>query len=403
MKALQGVRILDFSWAMAGPYATLLLGFLGAEVIRVENRKRVCLVRKLGRTLGWKDEPDVDRSVEFNLINLNKLGITLDLEHPRAVKLCKRLVALSDVVLDNFRPGAMERLGLGYDTLCQVKPDIIMVSISAAGDSGPEKQALGFASIFHAVSGLAYQTGYPDSPPGYIRGSSDTNVGVTATLAILAALIQKQKSGKGAHVDVSAREAISCLFGHIFTETAMMGRDPGRRGNEEPGMAPHNCYRCREEDRWISIAVGTDKEWQALVRIMGSPEWAGDVRFATVSSRWQHRQELDTRIEEWTQNYEPLELTHLLQGAGVAAFPSLSPIDIFCDPHLKQRGWVVEVEHPRLGRQVVMVPPWKFSATPPQVEAPAPLMGQHNNYIFKELLGLSDLEVAELEQEGVLS
>ncbi|MDP2728175.1 MAG: CoA transferase, partial [Dehalococcoidia bacterium] len=400
VQALEGVRIADFSWAVAGPYSTLLLAFLGAQVIKVESRQRVDVLRKLTRVLGWEDQANVDKSVEFNLVNLNKLGITLDLAHPEGVALAKRLVAASDVVVENFSPGVMENLGLGYEALRRIKPDLIMISISAAGATGPERRSLGYASIFHAAGGLAHLTGYPDSPPGYIRSPIDCNVASAGALAVLAALVHRQATGFGQYIDLSAREVVSYLIGHAFLQVAMNGKDPGRTGNWDSSMAPHDCYPCRGEDRWISIAVGNEEEWQALVRTMKSPSWTREGMFADQPGRLEHREELQRKIGEWTIQYDPFELTELLQRAGVAAFPSLSVRDIYQDAHLTARGWALEVEHPVLGRQVVMGPPWKMSRTPPLVHSPAPTLGQHQHWVCEEVLGLSRAEVEDLQREG---
>jgi benzylsuccinate CoA-transferase BbsF subunit len=403
MKPLRGVRVADFSWAIAGPYGTMMLAMMGAEVIKVENRQRIDLIRKLSSVLGWEDQPDPERSFQFNLINLNKRGLTLDLSRPKAVELAKKLVSISDVVVENFSPGVMDRLGLEYETLRQVKPDIIMLSVSAAGATGPERRALGYAPIFHSVSGMGYLTGYPDSPPGYIRAPIDCNVASMGALAVMSALVQRQRTGQGQYIDLSAREAISHLIGHVFTQAVLTGKEPQREGNYQEEMAPHDCYPCRGDDRWVSIAVGSDEEWQALVWAMGSPAWAGEQRFGSSTARLLHREELDRRIGEWTRDRDPYEVTSVLQGAGVAAFPSLSGKDVSTDPHLKAREGQVEVEHPTLGEQVVFGPPWKFSQTPPQVNSPAPLLGQHNEYVLKDLLNLSSQEIADLESTGVLS
>jgi benzylsuccinate CoA-transferase BbsF subunit len=219
----------------------------------------------------------------------------------------------------------------------------------------------------------------------------------------MSALVQRQRTGQGQHIDLSAREAISHLIGHVFVQAAMTGEEPRRQGNYQEGMAPHNCYPCRGDDSWVSIAVGSDDEWQALVRVMGSPAWAEQKRFGSPAARILHREELDGRVGEWTRDRDPYEVTSILQEAGVAAFPSLSGKDVSTDPHLKARKGQVEVEHPSLGKQVVFGPPWKFSLTPPQVDSPAPLLGQHNEYVLKGLLGLSSQEIAALKKTGVLS
>jgi len=398
---LSGIRVADFTWALAGPFCAEVLALMGCEVIKIENRKRLDTLRRVSTALGFRDEGDVDRSVEFNMINLNKKSLGLDLGHPKGVEIAKRLIAISDVVVENFSPGVMEKLGLGYEELKKIKPDIIMLSISYSGHSGPEVKYLGYASLFHAVSGLAHLTGYPGGPPGYIRAPIDTMVGATAATALLAALFHRRRTGEGQYIDLSAREAISCLIGHYFIAAAR-GREFSRQGNDDESLAPHGCYPCRGEGEWISIAVESEEEWHSLCRVLGAPSLAADPRFADAEARRRHREELDAALSQYTSRFDPRELAHALQAAGVAAFPALRAPEIFADPHLASRGFVVEVEHPKLGRQKVFAPPWKFSAAPPQISAPAPLMGQHNEYVLKDLLGLSRAEIEELEREGVL-
>lgn len=400
MGPLSGVRVVDFTWALAGPYATELLAFLGAQVIKIESTQRLDLLRRISGVLGMEDESDPEKSPQFNTINLNKLGITLNLSHPKGVALVKQLVKTADVVMDNFSPGVIERLGLGYTVLRQVRPDIIMLSLSAAGRDGPENP-LGYALIFAALGGLGHITGYPDGAPGLIRAPVDAIVASTAAFAILAALAHRQETGQGQYIDLSATEAVSCLIGDSLMEYTMNARSPARMGNGDQVMAPHNLYRCAGEERWVSIAVGSEAEWRGLCRALGNPPWTREKRFASPLSRWQHQEDLDRLISQWTQSRSPWEVTELLQRRGVAAFPCLDARDVFTDGHLKERGYAVEVEHPRQGRNTVSGPPWKMSATPPQVLRPAPLLGQHQDLVFGELLGLSPQEIEVLRREGV--
>lgn len=399
-KLLEGVRILDFTWAWAGPYGTQLLAFMGAEVIKVESRRRLDHTRQrslMGGVIGGGP----DDSPIFNDINLNKLSVTLNLSHPKGVALAKRLVRISDVVTQNMRPGVMEKLGLGYEDLKAIKPDIIMLSSSAVGGSGPERSYTGYAPTFAAMSGLAHISGHADGPPLPLSGSVDNRVATTSAFAVLAALYYRQRTGQGQHIDLSSTEAISALMGDILMDYVMNGRSQERMGNRDPIMAPHNCYPCRD-GRWVTIAVGSEEEWQALLRALGQPDWAADQRFADPYARWQNQDALDQLIAQWTSCYTPQEVTETLQRAGVAAMPVLDGPALAQDPHLRQRGFLVEVQHPTLGRKLVVAPPWHFSQTPAQITRPAPLLGQHNDYVLKELLGLSDDEVAALVEEGAV-
>lgn len=399
--ALEGVRVADFTWVWAGPYAVMLLAYMGAEIIKIESRQRLDSSRKGSITLG-KSFDDLESSPVFNNINLNKLSVTLNLSHPKGAELAKRIVGVSDVAAQNMRPGALDRLGLSYEVLSQVKPDIIMLSSSAYGATGPFREYSGFAHHFSAFSGLASMTGYPDGEPNTLTGATDIISATTSAFAVLAALNYRQRTGKGQHIDLSSSETLSVLIGDAFMDYFMNHRLPSLSGNRDSIMAPHNCYRCRGEDKWVSIAVATDAEWEALCQVMGNPEWAKDERFSNNYSRWQNQEELDRLIGQWTVNYTHYEVMERLQSAGVAAMPSFSAEELFNDPHLKSRELTTEIEHPALGKQVVLNPPWKLSETPARITRAAPLLGEHNDYVFGELLGMSKKEISQLTEEKVI-
>jgi len=398
---LDGIRIVDFTWAWAGPYATLLLAFLGAEVIKVESLRRLDHTRlrslMTGPTMGGPNQSSV-----FNDMNLNKLSLTLDLTQPKAIEIAKRLVKVSDVVAQNMRPGVMDRLGLSYEVLKEVKPDIIMLSSSALGGTGPERTYVGYAPTFAAMSGLAYVSGNPDGWPSTLSGAIDTRVATTSTFAVLASLIHRQHTGQGQHIDLASSEAISCLAGEVLMDYTMNRRVSERRGNRDESMAPHNCYPCRGENRWVTIAVSTEEEWQAFCRVLGNPHWTEDERFIDARSRWQNQEELDEFISKWTSQHTDYEVTEALQRVGVATAPSLSGEMVSKDPHSQERGLFVEVDHPELGKRLVVGPPWKLSTTPARVRRSAPLLGEHNQYVLGELLGMSQDEIAQLLEEQVV-
>jgi len=398
---LHGVRVADFTWAWAGPYGTMLLALMGAEVIKIESARRLdhTRVRSLaaGPTFGGPDHAWI-----FNELNLNKRSITLDLGQPKAVELIKRLVKVCDVAVQNFRPGVMDRLGLGYSSLKEVKPDIIMLSSSAVGGTGPEREYVGFAPTFSALSGLAHITGFPDSPPIPVMGSSDLRSATAGAFAILVAIYHRAVTGEGQHIDMSSRETITALIGESILEYAMNQRSPYRQGNRDEAMAPHNCYPCRGENKWVSIAVGTEEEWQALCEAMGNPPWAKEDRFSDAYARWHNQEELDRLIAEWTINHTHYEVMDKLQKANVAAIPSFRGDELFSDPHLKERGLFQVVEHPLLGKRTVTGPPWKLSSNGASISRHGPLLGEHNRYVFCELLGLSPEEVERLVAEKVI-
>lgn len=387
--ALEGIRIVDLTSTLAGPYATALLAVMGAEVIHIESNTRLDFLRHPGREGRFYD------------INVNKLGLALNLRHPEAIEIVKRLVKISHVVADSFRPGVMERLGLGYEKLREVKPDIIAASLSGFGQSGPERHYASFAAIFAAMSGLSYVTGYPDGIPTEIRVSADLRNGSMFAFSILAAILHWRRTGQGQFIDYSAREGLSCLLGDVILDYSLNRRIGRGQGNRDAFMAPHNCYRCRD-DGWISIAVATDEEWQALCEAIGKPELTKDERFADGASRYEHQEELDRIVEQWTVPRTDYEVMKHLQRFGVAAMPSFSSPEIHSDPHLRARDCFSDLEVPgEKHRWRVLGPPWKFSATPANVERRGPQMGEHTAYVLGELLGMPQEEIARLEKERI--
>ena len=399
--ALEGVRIADFCWLWAGAYATSLLAFLGAEVIKIESMARLDPSRIMTLTIGQSFE-GADNSPIFNSINLNKLSVRLNLKKPEAVRLAKHIIELSDVVSENMRPGAMEALRLGYDELKEVKPDVIMLSSSAFGSEGPLRRYGGYAPSFACYSGLAHLTGYSDGPPNPLTGSTDLMSATTSAFAIMAALNHRQQTGQGQYIDLSSVESLAVFTGDALMDYIMNGRVQTRNGNHDRIMAPHNCYRCKGDDKWISIAVSTDEEWNSLCNAVGHPEWASDERFADSYRRWKNEEALDELIGSWTINHTHYEVMEILQGAGVAAIPSFSNEEIFNDPHFQARGLAVEVNHPVMGNQVVLGPPWRLSETPAEVVKAAPLIGEYNEYIYGELLGMSTIEIKRLIDDEVI-
>ncbi len=397
---LTGTRILDFTWAWAGPYGTLLLGFMGAEIIKVESVKRPDHSRM--RSLTGGPTPGIDKSVIFNDLNLNKRSARLDLSRPEAADIVKRLAGVCDVVTTNYRPGVMDKLGIGYEALREANPEIIMLASSAQGSRGPARRYVGYAPTFSALGGMAYITGYPDGPPAPMTGSIDLRSATTLCFAALAALYYKKRTGKGQFVDMSSSESIAVLMGDVFMDYQMNGRITERRGNRDPKMAPHGVYHCQGDDSWVSIAVGSEEEWRAFKKAMGDPSWAQDARFSSMDNRLDNQDELDRRIESWTSGYTHYQVMETLQENGVAAVPVFTSQELYLDPHIKEREIYREVVHPTMGRLSVLSPPWKFSSEHEAIRSPSPLIGEHNSYVYGELLGMSEEEIARLEEEKVI-
>ncbi|MFA5374954.1 MAG: CoA transferase [Dehalococcoidia bacterium] len=398
---LEGVRIADFTWAWAGPYATELLAFLGAEVIKIESSHRPDHARIRSLTLGLSTK-HLNNSPVFNDLNLNKMSLALDLTKPKAIDIAKKLVAVSDVVAENYRPGVMDKLGLGYDVLKKVKPDIVMLSSSALGSEGPESGYAGFAPTFAALGGAAHLTGYPDKRPVPLMGSSDLRSASTSAFAILVALYHRARTGEGQYIDLSSTETVAINISDAIIDYMMNGRVAVRKGNRDESLAPHNVYPCKN-DRWVSIVIATENEWAAFCAALGNPSWIKEERFSDANSRWLNQDELDKLIGEWTVNYTHYEAMELLQKAGVAAVAALQGVELYSDPHLKERKVSVDVVHPNVGKRVALGPPWKFSATPAKVKHCGPLLGEHTDYVLGDILGMSKDEIAGLKEEGILS
>ncbi len=398
---MEGVRVADFTWAGVGGYCGLVWALMGAEVIKIEGnfrggtQRRSNPVRRLGVRYGLVDE-----------LNSNKRSVVLNLKHPDGIALAKRLVAQCDMVAENFRPGVMDRLGLGYEALRQVKPDIVMLSMSANGATGPDREVAGYAGIFGALSGISHLIGYADGPPVELRLPSDMLAGSMGAFIGLAALYHQRSTGQGQHVDSSSRETLSTMIGDILLDCSVNGRSQDRRGNDDVAWAPHNCYPCRdaaveggsrgERERWVAIAVTTEEEWQGLVHALGAPPWAAEERFADAPRRWEHRQELDVHLAEWTRQREPEDIMRDLQAHGVAATQVMRPPDLLADPHLAERdAWQV-CERKDGSPWVMFGPPWRYSDAPPVALKRAPEMGEDNQYVFGDLLGLGRDEIDRL-------
>ena len=399
--ALKGIRIADFSWVWAGPYATSLLSYMGAEVIKIESHGRIDQTRK-GSIMNGDNFSGYDSSPTFNNANLNKQGVTVDITKPEGAALAKKIVEKCDVVVANMRPGKMAKLGLGYEDLKAVKPDIIMLESSGFGATGPYKGFAGFAPIFASFGGLAYLTGYEDGTPNVMSGVQDMRAGTISAFILIAALLHKKKTGEGQYIDLSSSECLSVLVGPELMEYTMNGRSPFRHGNEDAIMAPHNCYRTKGDDKWVSIAVATDEEWKALCNVMENPDWAMDEKYGDAYSRWQNRKELDAHMSEWTKDYTHYEVMKMLQEAGVAAMPSFSAEEILTDAHTKDRELFTTVNSPALGDQTVMKPAWRFSETPARIRKAGPLLGEDNDDVFGNLLGMPKEEIERLKEAEVI-
>ena len=413
---LQGYRVVDFGSAWAGPQMAHIVADMGAEVIKVESRNRIDYGR-LGGAASAKDlltktpeaiaasTPErLELNPVFHLLNRGKMGITVDFTNPKGAELLKEIIKRSDVVTDNFTPGVLDKYGLGYEALAKMKPDIIVVSLCFAGHTGPLKGTRGYAPIITALAGLDSVVGYPDEsiPCGPRFAYGDHIAAEHGALAILMALIHRNRTGDGQYVDISEWEATTSLLGEPLMDYVMNGRIHGPKGNRDSIMSPHGYYPCKGANQWVSIAVKTDEEWLNFCQALGNPTWATEERFGDRYSRLLNQDALDKFVGEWTIKYTPLEVTDILQKAGVAAAPFLISREQYNDPHLIERGIFVKVNHPVNGDETFYGIPLKLSDTPGKVRSSGPLLGQHNDYVFKELLGISQVDYERLVAEKVI-
>ena len=393
---MAGIRVADFSVHAAGPFAGLMLAEMGAQVIKVESSARLDITRRPHAMYGKPPS-------SFEQINANKLSVCLNLKEQRAVELALELVSTSQLALENFRPGVLRRLGLGYEAMREVNPDIILVSLSSNGQTGPESNYAGYAPMFAALGGLGHLTGYEDGPPVELRHAMDHTGGMLAAFAAVAALSAKQRNGMGQHVDVSVRDLAASFIGPELLDVAMNSRDPHRQGNRDPSAAPQGVYRCRGEDEWVSLSIASESEWQCFVKAIGSPCWALGDRFGDAYRRWKGHDDLDAHIEEWTLQHTAAEVTECLQSHDVAAHPSLAPDEMMRDAHLQVReAFPTVYNHDTGEQQRAVVPPWRFSGTPASVDRWTPTLGQHNLDVFSGILGLPPDEVRKLEEAKVI-
>ena len=398
---LSGYRVLDFGWVLAGALPGMILADMGAEVLKVETHQRMDYMR-LGRPIVG-DEPDPEQHPLFHNVNRGKLSITLNTTKPEAVELVKKLVAHCDVVIENFSPGVMDRIGLGYDVLSAIKPAIVMASISSNGQSGPLRDLRAYAPSIGALAGLDSTLGYEgERPLGLKHAYADISGALHSVFAVVSALRHGKQTGQGQYIDLSMLRATVATMGAGLMEYEMTGRVMGTKGNHDPVMAPYGNYPCQGEDAWVSIAVRTDEEWQGLVDGMDNPPWCDEEKFASRYSRLENRRDLDSNLAEWTRQRTPGDITELLQSHGVAAIPVMGAEDRLFNPHFRARGLYSDIEHPSLGTEPIYNIMWNLDRTPPSIRRHAPLMGEHNEQIFGGLLGMADKEIAQLEEEQVL-
>ena len=418
---LQGVRIVDLTVVWGGPYATQLLADWGAEVIRVESRQHfapltrgtVARPPKASQTKekmipqGTYCDRDPgqrpwNRFVYFNAHARNKLSMTVNLNEPKGIEIFRQLIQKSDVFIENNALQVVEKWGWTYEALSQIKPDIIVVNMPCLGLSGPYKYYRMRGFELECLAGHTLLRGYTDRDPTTITDVQhcDAASGVCAALSIMMALLHRRRTGQGLHVEVAQAGSLIPQLAQAVMDYTMNQRIQGTVGNRDPSAAPCGCYPCRGEDKWVNITVTSDEEWDALRRAMGNPPWSEEERFSDGLSRWHNQDELDRRIEEWTKQHDHDAIMYMLQKDGVPAGAVLDSGDCFIDPHLKERGFFEPLTQAECGTHLYPGLSWRMSKTPNKLRLPPCRLGEHNEYVYKQVIGVSDEEYARLEAEG---
>jgi benzylsuccinate CoA-transferase BbsF subunit len=390
-KPLEGIRVIDFTWALSGPISTKHLSDLGAEVIKIETRVRLD-IQRTGSKFG-----------SFNQHNTGKLAITINLKKPRGLELMRQLIAHSDIVVENFAGGSMHKMGLGYEFLKGLKPDIIMLSSCMQGQTGPFATHPGIGFRLTALSGFNHITGWPDRQPGWIGAYTDF-VAPRYIIAIMAALEYRRRTGKGQYLDMSQFESGVQFMAPLILDHSVNKQPTDRMGNECTYAAPHNAYRCLGEDRWCAISVFTDEEWESFCGVIDNPGLAKDPMFATIPARKKNEEKLDKLVTEWTNSRSPEEVMNAMQTAGVPAGVVQTGEDLMDhDPQLKYRHYFTELDHPEVGKyRTNSGAHFRLSKYEDELVR-APLLGEHNEYVFKKILGVPDDEYDKLVEEEVIN
>jgi len=393
--ALEGVRVLDLSRALAGPYCTMMLGDMGAEIIKVE-------IPKVGDEARHYGPPFQEgESSYFLSVNRNKRSITLNLKSGKGKEILRELAKRSDVLVENFRPGTMEDLGLGYESLSQLNPGLVYCAITGFGSSGPEAQRPGYDLIAQGMGGIMSVTGPPDGPPYRVGiAQADIVAGMFAAYGIMVALFHRERTGEGQRLETSLFQGqlaqLTFQAGRFFA----MGVSPKPQGNQHPLIAPYESFRTK--DGHINIAVGNNALWSTFCKVLGMETYEKDPRFETNPKRVENRPALIQVIEERTTKYSSQQLRDLLDKAGIPNGPVWTIGEALSAPQSLALGMVQELEHPKAGRIKVTGVPIQLGRSPGSVRLPPPMLGQHTQEILSELLGMPEKEVEELRTQGIV-
>ena len=396
-----GVKIADFSWVWVGPTSAKYLVDHGATVVRVESTTRPDIIRAIGP---YKDDENgPNRTHSFNDFNTSKLGVTLNLKTPEGLAIAKRLISWADVYMESFTPGTMSNIGIGYETARELNPSIIMVSTCLMGQTGPASAFAGYGFHAGAAAGFYEITGWPDLPPdGPWAAYTDAVAPRILSSTIMAALDHRRRTGQGQFIDAGQMEMTLQFLAPQLIDFDVNGRSVTRNGNRSDIAAPHGAYPCAGDDHWCAIAVETEEQWQSFKKVLGDPEWAGDTRFNTLEGRLQHQDELDQNISVWTADLPPKEVMRLMQLEGVPTGMVQRSTDLMQDPQLTHRRLFRELDHPETGVMPYTGHLFNIRGYDSGPRFAAPVLGQHNEQVLKEILGMSDDEIVEAVISGAL-
>ena len=399
----EGLKVADFSWAGVGPVVGRDLAEHGATVVRVESHRAPDSLRTFAPHYEFK--PGLDRAMFGVCYNTQKYGMTVDLRNPKGQEVARRLVAWADIVGESFTPGTMDKWGLDYESCKKIKPDIIYFSTCQQGKWGPNKNFGGYGMFAATMSGFAHVTGWPDRGPSIMYNNyTDFISPYYLAMAVMGALLHRKKTGEGMYIEQAQYESGVTFMGPAILDYAVNGRVANRTGNRDPYMCPHGVFPCLGNDRWIAIAVGSDDEWLGLRQAMADPAWAADPRFATFLGRKEHEDDLEKLLGEWTKDYTDRELMGILQVHGVPASVVETCEDLVdIDPQLKERRHFRRLPHKVMGMRAWNAPSYILSKTPNEINKGGATMGEDNEFVYKEILGYTDDEIAEFLIDGIIT
>lgn len=393
---LAGLRVIEMGTLLAGPFCGQLLGDFGAEVIKIEPPGQGDPMRDWGR------EKAHGMSLWWPVVARNKKSVTLNLREPAGQEIARELIGKSDFLLENFRPGTMEKWNLGYDQLRQINPGLIMIRVSGFGQTGPYAKRAGFGAVGEAMGGLRYVCGDPSTPPSRMGISIGDSLAATfACLGALSALHHREKTGQGQVVDSAIYEAVLNMMESLITEFDKAGYIRERTGAILPNVAPSNVYPTRDAT-FILIAANQDTVFKRLTEAMGQPQLAADTRYSTHSARGANQQELDDLISEWTRTVTAERLEQLMDEFGIPSGKIYRAPEMLADPHFQARDAIVSTEHPRFGTLPMQNVAPKLSLTPGSIRSPAPDLGENNREIYQGLLGYTDQRIAAMKAAGTI-